>query len=235
MPVTVLAIALDADAPALRRALPAIPQATLTAAAGLVACVQTAPPSRDTAWLRRADTAIAALHETATIIPGCLAAPLDDTTAVERSLTARAEHLRHQLARVEGADQWLLRLARGTLAAAHPHPATSPSVPTPTGAAYLRARGHEHPASHARLDRLEAWSRRHLAALLPIAREWCVLAPGELVSHERIALLIPRNARTTVAAAFARHGLPGATLTGPWAPFDFVSEPDPAAPLVSAA
>ncbi len=215
-PLIVLAIARADDAAALRAAVPAL---DMLFHADLAAVTQPVPATRDAAWLRAADATIASLHEAATIIPGCLASPLPDDPAAERALAARAEHLLAQLDRVAGCDQWTLRLTPAAAATTTTSPSTTASPP---GVAYLRALKHRVDAESAPPESLLAAARHRFPHALALARETRVLPATPLLPTPRVALLAPRSARDDLAAL-------APALRGPTPPFDFVTDPDPAA------
>jgi hypothetical protein len=234
----VLAIARSADTAHIATALadPHPIAASTLAANNLLAIITPAPSSLTPRWLRHASGLIAHLHDHATIIPGCLSTPLASEDEADRSLRLRAHILTDTFTRIDGCDQWSIRLPAlntPTSTPQPPHDPQSPSPPAPTGTAYLHRLRQHLSAESAGLRAAQLALTTTLAPLAALARSHRAEAPTPLVNHPRVHLLIPRTLRDQLRLTCA--ALNSGTLSGPFAPFDFTNTQTPAAILEPAA
>lgn len=237
MALIVLAIARPTDTARITAALAdphPIATSTLTTDT-LLAIITEAPPSLTPGWLRHASALIAHLHEHATIIPGCLSTPLATTDEADRSLRLRAHILTDIFPRIDGCDQWSIRLPAIDPSAASTQPpgSTAPSATTPTGTAYLHRLRQHLSAESAGLRAAQLALTTTLAPLAALAHSHRAEAPTPLVNHPRVHLLVPRTLRDQLRVTCA--ALNAGTLSGPFAPFDFSNSQTPAAILEPAA
>lgn len=173
----------------------------------------------------------------ATVVPLRLCTLFEDAAGVERMLEREHDALRDALARLEGRQEWGVKVLvdRARLA-----PAATADAHGEGGAAYFaRRRGEQAAREEARAAALALADDVH-AALAALAADAVRLRAqnrelsrhdGEMVLNAAYLVSDPGELRTRVAELQERHGERGARieLTGPWPPYNFVASPDPGA------
>jgi Gas vesicle synthesis protein GvpL/GvpF len=192
----------------------------------------------DLPWLER----VAREHEavldqvlaTATVVPLRLCTIYEDGAGVERMLEREREALAEALARLEGRQEWGVKLLVERATGQSGQPADS-------GAAYL-ARRRQEQAEREQARALTAQLVDDVDATLRALAADAVRLPGqnrELSGHRgdmvlNAAYLVddPQALRACVAELQERYAAHGAQLelTGPWPPYNFVASPAAAQP-----
>jgi hypothetical protein len=192
-------------------AAPPAPPLRALSCDGLTAFVgpaEVAEVTPDVLW--RHEEVVESLMEQRDLLPVRFGTVMSDETAAIRAITERREQLEAALARVRGAVELAVRVAR---ADAKEPPREDPR----SGHAYMRAKAGEQRAAQALNEPLSA-----------MARESLVYSGPELL---RAAYLVERRAVEDFVGAVRRlqasHPELRILCTGPWPPYSFVETGGP--------
>ena len=187
---------------------------------------------KDLDWVSRIALAHEAVVEHFAALPGTTVIPMKLFTmfsTVERALVgmrARGAELRRVFARLEGCEEWGVRVLRGD----GKKPAAAVAKP-PTGTAFLAAKKQARDDARAAMSAAATAADAVYASLAGIAAEHrrrTTEAPGVVAPLLDAAFLVPTRQRArfqSAAQKVARQvSETGAqmTLTGPWPPYNFV-------------
>jgi hypothetical protein len=193
---------------------------------------------KDLDWVSRIALAHEAVVEHFAILPGATVIPMKLFTmfsAVERAIAAmreRGPELRRVFARLEGCEEWGVRVLRSERKKPVARSSrSSMAAKPPSGTAFLTARKQARDDARAELSAAATAADAVYASLSRIAAEHrrrTGEAPGVVAPLLDAAFLVPTRRRArfqTAAQQVARQvSETGAqmTLTGPWPPYNFV-------------
>jgi hypothetical protein len=187
---------------------------------------------KDLDWVSRIALAHEAVVEHFAVLPGATVIPMKLFTmfsTVERAIAGmrgRGPELRRVFARLEGCEEWGVRVLRSE----RKKPAAAVAKPS-TGTAFLTARKQARDDARAAMSAAATAADAVYASLSEIAAEHrrrTAEAPGVVAPLLDAAFLVPtrRRARFQSAAQKVARQISetGAqmTLTGPWPPYNFV-------------
>jgi hypothetical protein len=180
-------------------------------------------PTRVAAW-------IASIHAVADIVPLRFGDEVPTREAALELLHRREPELLKSLAAIRGKTEYGLRLHLDSAPATRGATGPVPAPPSP-GIDYLRARAKHYALAdgipEGLTERVQSWLTRFTIPGLRARLE----GPGTLVRSPAIYFLVPREHEATFRGEIDRL-IPElghrATLTGPWAPFNFARALDAA-------
>lgn len=183
-------------------------------------------------WLAEASVrhqaVLSELARRGAVLPARFGLVFSSEAALTRHVAGRARELLSQFRKIEGADEWGIKIFR-----LQPGPELISS--TASGADYLRKKADALRAELARAQKGKTVAKeiRELAGELKrLARD---VAPGGSVSRGQpglewqVSILLPRSARPRFDSLIGRWartwaGIHRIEVTGPWPPYSFVKE-----------
>ncbi|GHF59999.1 gas vesicle protein [Streptomyces mashuensis] len=200
----------------------------------------------DLGWLERTARAHQRVVDAAAaaapcVLPLRLATVYRDEDGLRRMLTERGQHLRAALGRLDGRCEWGVKVYTLPPRAAPAGPsAGAPPAPVRSGRDYLRRRAAERTTRREEEQRVDEAARTLHATLATLAEDTRLYPPqNPRLSRQpgrnvlNAAYLVPREQgpRFTDAVARLAEAAPadgvGVELTGPWAPYSFVTPAPP--------
>ena len=187
---------------------------------------------QDLEWLANASVrhqaVLSELGKLSAVLPARFGLVFSSEAALMRHAVSRRRELMEQFRRIEGADEWGIKIFRLN---------SGPELigTAKSGADYLRKKAkamHVELARSARGKPLPDEVRDFAAELKKLARE---VAPGGSVSRGQpglewqLSILLPKKQRTRFNALIKRSarawmGTHRIEVTGPWPPYSFVKE-----------
>jgi hypothetical protein len=194
------------------------------------------PRLADAEWVAAAaaahHAAIERLARTRSLVPFRIFTIFSSDARARQITAARAAPLRRALARLDGRQEWVLRIGPPDRArASEPRPADTRRSGVVSGTDFLQQKATAATDRQARAARVTAQAARVVTALEAAADEATVRPPPPGTSLlVDAAFLVASRRRAAFRRALDAHAAPllaegcAVTLTGPWPPYSFTAD-----------